>query len=567
MSVAHVVFDLPLEGHFDYLVPEELRPQVVPGVRVKVSFGKKSMTGFVIALAKKASVPRLKPVKALRDEGPVFDERDLAFARRFGAYYGCSLGEALAVMVRHRQHPPLPARAISKLHTVLYHCPDGQYLPVIDRIARDREDYFIIVPDAFVAEALSLSPSQRSRVGLRSSMFEAFTRSGLIIVIDEDNISYKQEQSPMYETRQVVLMAQEVYGFEAAFIGTSPSVELMHLAQTKAVEYQLCSGRPLSKAVVIDLATYKFLDKGILSPPARNAIQDNINAKRQTLVILNRRGSYSVTRCTGCGHILKCPHCDSAIVYVRAKKRFTCRHCAFQAQSGMDCPQCGKPSWKSFGMGVEQLQKELSTLFPTARISSFEKDSKGFPAPFDVLIATQAVLRLRGRLNVQTVVCVDIDSELTRLDMRSSFKGWSLVMHARLLGQQVLVQTRNPGHHVLKALAGDDANAFYAEELRLRRELDFLPFFHWVAVVARSRKEKFAQTFITHVYNKLLKDKPGHMVITPAAPDAPAKVRDQYRFRVMVGGKLVEGVVRSVKDALAKLKRSSGVIVTLNVDP
>jgi len=306
MSIAHIVFDLPLEEHFDYLIPEQLQAQVIPGVCVKVSFGTKAMTGFVIAVVAKAAVAKLKPIKAVRDAAPVFDERDLTFAKRFAAYYGCSLGEALGMMIRHRNNPPSPPRTASKPTAVLYHCPDGQYAPAIERLTQGRSDYSIIVPDAFVAESLALSPQQRSRLGLRSSMFEAFTRSALIIVIDEDNISYKQEQSPMYESRQVILMAQEVYGFETAFIGISPSVELMHLVQNGTIAN---ISRPdhrsdRGKASVIDLSNYKFLDKGMLSPPVRNALQENITARRQTLVILNRRGSYSVTRCTDCGHIL-----------------------------------------------------------------------------------------------------------------------------------------------------------------------------------------------------------------------------------------------------------------------
>lgn len=565
--IAHVVFDLPLEGHFDYLIPEELRAQAVAGTRVKVSFGPKAMTGFVIAVVEKASVTKLKPVKAVRDAAPVFDQRDITFAERFAAYYGCSLGEALGAMLRNRNNPPLPARTTSKPLTILYHCPDGQYAPVLERLTRGRLDYSILVPDAFVAAALPLDTEQRSRTGLRSSMFEAFARAALVIVIDEDNISYKQEQSPMYEARQVVLMAQEVYGFDAAFISVTPSVELMHLAKAGKMEYRLCPGAGLPKPVVIDLTNYKFLEKGMLSPPVRNALRDNIAGHQQTLVILNRRGSYSVTRCVDCGHILKCPHCDSAIVYLRAKKQFVCRHCTYHVQGGADCPHCRKPSWKSFGMGVEQLQKELSGLFPTAKIAHFEKGpALGLPAAFDVLIATQAVLRFQGKLDVQTVILVDLDAELNRVNMRSSFKGWSLAMHTRLLGRQVLIQTRNPGHHVLQALMKDDTELFYAEEMRLRKELDFSPFYHWVALVARAKTEKFAQTFLGDVYNELSKNKPEHTALTPPQPDVPAKVRDQYRFKVMAGGRAVEPVVALIKKEIGKVKRSR-VIVTLNVDP
>ena len=128
----------------------------------------------------------------------------------------------------------------------------------------------------------------------------------------------------MYETRDDVRMAQKVYGFGLAFIGATPSVELMHEAENKAIGYKAMGAKALPKLAVIDLTTYKFLDKGILSPPARNAIESNIKAGRKTLIISNRRGSYSVTRCVSCGDVLKCPRCDSAVTYSRSQKQFGC---------------------------------------------------------------------------------------------------------------------------------------------------------------------------------------------------------------------------------------------------
>ena len=106
--IAHVVFDLPLEGPFDYLIPEQLCSQVVFGARVKVVFGPRARTGFVVAVVQETSMPNLKPIKAVCDAKPVFDGRDLIFAKRFAGYYGCCLGEALALMTRHRGSHPLP---------------------------------------------------------------------------------------------------------------------------------------------------------------------------------------------------------------------------------------------------------------------------------------------------------------------------------------------------------------------------------------------------------------------------------------------------------------------------
>lgn len=559
--IAKVVFDLPIEGPFDYLIPPDLENVVVEGVRVKVPFGPRVAMGFVVALAAEASVPKIKVIKSLIDQKPIFDERDMMFARQFCGYYACSTGEALSLMTRHRQLPPLLSRTSQKPLTKLYHCLDGQYPVVLRDVCRPYERSFVLVPDAHMAKSLGVDIP----IGLRSSMFEAFTQKQLIVVIDEDNASFKQEQSPMYESRQVLLMAQGVYGFDLVFISQTPSIELMHLADTKCIDYER-HGQVLYKPMVIDLSNYKFLDKGILSVPVRNVLEYNIKAKLQTLVFFNRRGTFSVTRCSQCGYILKCRRCDSAVSFERGTHSFVCRQCQERVNDPGDCPVCMVPAWKSFGMGIEKVQKEIADLFPMARIASFEGADEKLPAHWDVLIATAAILRFQHTLRVATIAIIDIDSALNRLDIRSSFKTWSLLGHAASMAKGMLVQTRNLEHPMIKAFGAQDDKKFYTEEANTRQELELSPFYHWVAVVFRGKKEKNAQNLAREVYNHL-KQEELDVKITEIQPDVPAKLRDQHRFRLMAGGRDVSKIVAGIKRSIALSKRISGVIITFNIDP
>jgi primosomal protein N' (replication factor Y) (superfamily II helicase) len=564
--IAHVVFDLPLEGFFDYLIPADLIPKVTIGSKVKVLFRTKPAVGFVIALATQAQVAKIIPIKKLADEHPVFDARDLEFAKHFSAFYGCSLGEALATITRHRSKVVTSNAAPSKKPSAtLYHA--DAYAPIIEELTSNRQDYAIIVPDAAVANGLGIPASQRPFVGLRVSMFEAFAKRALVVVIDEDNMSYKQEQSPMYETRDVVMLAQQIYGFDLAFISLSPSVELMYKVEAKEVLYKPSFAKSLAKPMVIDLSNYKFLDKGILSPPARNMLEASIKNKRQTLIVSNRRGSYSVTRCKNCSHILKCPRCDSAIIYSRSQKQYCCRHCTFTLKDTPPCPDCAKQDWMSFGFGIEQIQKELSVLLPTARIAFFDKETQSLPTAFDILIATQSILRFKHKLRVHTVLFANFDDELNRMDMRSSFKSWALAQHFRKMGEQLFLQSRNRDHHVLKALSADSFELFYQEELKLRKELDFSPFAHWLEIMVRSRIEKSAQSFALDVYNDVLHRRAKHISVSEPEPAVPAKLRDQHRFKIMMSGQKVEELIPLIKESLSNIKRRSGVIVTLNINP
>jgi len=218
-------------------------------------------------------------------------------------------------------------------------------------------------------------------------------------------------------------------------------------------------------------------------------------------------------------------------------------------------------------MGVEKIQSELNVLFPRAKVVTFERGDAHLPVG-DILIATQAVLRFKGRLKPHLAALVDIDGELNRLDMRSSYRAWGLAVHLRAMAQKTLiVQTRNSTHHVLKALAADDARIFYDEEMRLRKELGFSPFAHWAAVTVRARQEKSALSFARDVYNVLIAVSGQGMHILEPGPGIPAKMRGQYRFRVLVQGPRAEDITAVIKGALAKVKRSGRLIVTVEVDP
>lgn len=560
--IAKVVIDLPLEDPFDYLIPQELEEKAVVGVRVRVPFGPRVVQGFIVALARDASVPRLKSIKSVLDQKPILDSRDLTLAAQISQYYGCAIGEALTTMMRHRQNSPIYFKQEKQSLPKLYHCIDGQYKNVLDQVVFGSKKSFVLVPDAYAAKALGNQMS----IGLRSSMFEAFAQKDLIVMIDEDNALYKQEQSPMYETRHVLLMAQEIYGFDIVFISQTPSVELMHLVNEGRVLYE-CRGAVLPKPMVIDLTNYKFLDKGFLSVPVRNALEANIKTQQKTLVFVNRRGSFSVTRCKECGFVLRCPRCLGAMSYSQSKQIFTCHACVHQMQDSGNCPTCEKASWKSFGFGIEKVQKEIANLFPQARIAIFDKDTQKVPQHYDVLIVTVAILRLQNHMQFKNMVVVDIDNDLNRLNIRSSFKAWAMLKHLQAMGQTLMVQTRNPQHPMLHALAVDDHAKFYADELSVRQELKFAPFYHWVAVVVRSKKENNALAGAEELYNVIKNKNEINVQVSDVMPDVPAKLRDQYRFRVMVGGHQVVDLVRHIKEAMKTMRRVSGVITTLNLDP
>ena len=387
--IAQVVFDLPIDGPFDYFIPETLASQVIPGTRVKVSFCNRNQIGFVVGLVKESAIAKLKPILSLADRLAVFNSLDIAFAQEFSFYYGGSLGESLNTVLRNKKEPKPSLCRDHQPQISLYRCQPDSYVvktqKIIDEYRGRYKDtvgnycrFLILVPDAFRAQLFSQHLRFSSldggsiKIGMRSSVFEADGKLDCVIMIDEEDSSYKQEQKPMYETRQVLLMRSKIYGFDIAFIGITPSVELMGLARGAQVKLINDAAMECSKARLVDLTNYKFVP-GLISPPVRDALDASLKTGKKSVLVLNRRGSYRMTRCVDCAEILKCTHCDSSLIYSKSEGKFLCRHCTYTLSGETVCPKCRKPSWKSVGIGVEQVQTELKKLFPNAKIFAFER--------------------------------------------------------------------------------------------------------------------------------------------------------------------------------------------------
>ncbi len=568
--IAQIVFDLPIDGPFDYLIPPHLAGKIGVGMRVKVSFGAKSRIGFVIAVLSQSAIQKLKPIQALRDASAVFNALDLSFAYDFSAYYGCSLGEALATMLRGKETLRSSRHREGKPLSSLYMCSVDQYAARIKEIFKAYKEVLILVPDVFRMQELSkeLNLDKSVRIAARSGVFEADGSIGCVIMVDEEDASYKQEQMPMYETRQVLLMRSKIYGFDIAFIGTSPSAELMAL--TRSHEVKLIENKD-TKALVttpVDLSHYKFMP-GMVSPPVYDGLQAALKAGKKSILVLNRRGSYRITRCVDCAEILKCSRCDAPLIYSKSAGKYSCRHCTTTVPGDAVCPKCHRSSWRSQGMGVEQIQTELKKYFPQAKIVFFERESKNLTfANFDILIATRAVLRFQGMWQVSMAAFVDFDAELNRLDMRSSCNAMSLARHiSGMTIERVFIQTRNINHYAIESLKANDSKRFYDEELRIRQELGFSPFQHWIQVTLRAKSQKSAQEASLEVYNQLSKTAPENCLVTHPLANAVARRRDWFLFNVMIQADEVKGAVAFIKSALTRIKRHSRVIVTLNVDP
>jgi len=610
-QIAKVVVGLPVEGPFDYRIPEGL--SVREGGRVWVSFLNSRRVGYVVGLCSKSRFARLKNILAVLDNEPVLSPAVLEQTRRFAQYYGCSWGEAietaLPVSLRRKTREKfeirgsMPKNLSEQGQTLLCHDPDGQGAwPYIVHRVKEKLDQglgvIVLVPEASLfkkaktelarnidakmiacldkrltskkelAEWLKIKNGEcRVALGTRSAVFAPVPNLGLIVVSDEDNSSYKQDQSPFYYVRHVANIRQDLEKADILYSASVPTAELMFAVQKKKAQIHVCADEKLAKVQLIDMTNYKPQMNLPVSFPLRNQMERLLAEQKRSLLLINRRGFSDVTRCNKCGMIVRCERCKVSMAYLFSKKMLVCHRCDQEQPLPERCPQCSSPYLRSFGTGVEKIASELARIFPQANIRTFDRETKGVPSKADIIVATSAVLRIVDELDVDMAAVLDLDAQLNRADFRSAQRAFSLLVKLRqCANEQVVVQTLSRDTYCLKAASTMDFKAFYRQELGFRKDAGFPPFGHLVSVVLRGPDEQMVFEKAKALHERLCANVTKAEVMDPQ-PDITPKLRGKYRMSIMLKSRSVVPLLKGVRQALKGFRKKKDLIVTVNIDP
>ncbi len=616
-TIAQVVVGLPVAGPFDYFIPTGLRQTIKVGGRVWVQFGHRRKVGYVIGFACQSRWKKLKNILTVIDETPVLNEALLNLTQKISDYYACSRGEAIETvlpdLIRQgkavkidaektpegealndsgaaglalihsphlTQHWSWTIPAIKKCLTgnqrVIFLVPEVILIDdIVSKLKRDLSIDDVVVLDRRLTLKKELEEWQRIKnnqarivVGTRSAIFAPVNQLGLIVVYEEENSAYKQEQSPFYHVRDIALWRAKEEKCRVGFISAVPSLELWQLARRKPFKKEIIPSSKKSKIIILDLLNYHPRKTPLVSFPLRNQIERTLKDRGRVILFMNRLGFNWLTRCPKCQHTLRCRRCSTNLIYSYAKKKLICRLCHETMSFPKECPQCHSASLKSMGLGIEKTESELARLFPQARVRRYDKEVPHIPPDFDILVATQAILRETGKISIPLVGVLQMDAELNRHDFRSAERAFDLLVHLeQLTSEQLIVQTKLSDNYCLKAAAKMDFKYFYKEELNLRRELSLPPFRHLVAVGLRGIKEEIVSQLAQEFYNGLLRDPPRGIEILEPHPDVIPKLRDKFRFTILVKGKSVEKIVRLIRERLKEFKKKQGVVISVNVDP
>ncbi|MDZ4241257.1 MAG: primosomal protein N', partial [Candidatus Omnitrophota bacterium] len=405
-------------------------------------------------------------------------------------------------------------------------------------------------------------------VGTRSAVFAPVTPLGLIIVTDEENAAYKQEQSPFYHVRDVARMRSKIEGADVIYASSAPSAEAWHEAGKTPAGREILEQPCGNEIVIVDQTYDKFRGKAFLSYPLQDSIRKTLEAKGRTVLFFNRRGFSTMTRCGQCGFEVKCERCDAHLTYMYALKNLVCPRCEKAVEMPRICPGCRSQYLRYTGSGVEKIESEVARLYPQAKVARYDRETKALPESADIIVATQAVMKYLDKLSPSLVGVLAVDTELSRVDFRSAQRVFSLLVRLRQQARkQLLIQTYDAKNYCLTAVRKWDFAGFYRKELGFRKELGLPPYWHILAVSLRGGSEASVGGQAQAVYEKLFAEKPKGMEISEPQPDLTPKLRGKYRFTIMVKGKSVPGLWVHVKPLLRKFRKKSGVVLTLNVDP
>lgn len=561
-NIALVVVPRPLDKHFDYAVPKAMQPNIEIGSRVKVSFARRKTVGYVIGFQPRSTYKRLNTLLEVIDDKPFFDEAMLELGRRLRDYYGCSLGDALDVMVSphlkkgRKGRVFVPSRVSQKIprHTVCYGSEQasskwGVINKSLRKYINKKQSVLILVPEYKMVEYVAgkidtniqkyivryqknLKVAEQDAqaekictneptiyIGMRAGVFTQVSRLGLIVVFNEENQAYKEEQSPHYHARETALMRADIEGVDTLWVGHIPSIELWYFSQEMKWQTIDTDKDQKSKVKVIDMMNYNPEKRLSLSAPVQNAIRDHLSKKGQTVIIINQRDFI--------------PFKDQDGSIKRSKS--------------------------------ERIAYLIGCIDPKVKVSYYAKDQKCNPKAA-VIIAVPTIIKEKW-FAPRLGVVANFDTLMNAYDFRSSHRAFQFVQELRSKCDDTSVQSFMIDHYVVKALRAKTFDNYYQEELKHRYELGYPPYNHIIAYSLRGNDEEKISEYMTKVFETLYRKKDDALEIVEPFADMAQKSKEAHRYTMMFKTKEVRATIDFIKKNIKGIRKPSRAIATIDVDP
>ena len=468
----------------------------------------------------------------------------------------------------------LAEAALNKGKQVLILVPEISLTPqMIERVSR-RFDSSLAIYHSGLSEQekyeqyrIVCSGKARIVVGTRSSVFLPFMNLGLIVMDEEHDSSYKQDNQPAYHCRDIALFRGRFHHCKVILGSATPSLESYARAIRKVYHLVTLPERINGTPPLITVTDMKAEIRGkgsyILSSVLKEKIAVSLEKKQQAILLLNRRGYHAMIRCRSCQETLKCPHCDISMSWHRDENRMKCHTCGTILPVPMMCPSCGSTAgFAAYGYGTQRLESELHAVFPEARLLRMDADTttgknahRKILEAFgrqeaDILVGTQMIAKGLDYPNVSLVGILNADEGVARTDFRSCETAFDLLMQASGrsgradIPGEVVIQAFDPQHYAVACAASQDYEQFFVKEMAFRHAGMYPPYTYLITLTVSASKQEEADISAMRIKNALH----GNYRTIGILP--LLKINDRCRSRVMLQGKDLDEMRRDVRTFL-----------------
>jgi len=613
-KLVKVAIPIPVQNTFTYALPAD-STTVEPGSRVKVPFGRRMVVGYAVETTTEKPQHRLRPIAGIIDRTSLIPPSIMELVWRVANFYYSPLYSVLRIVLppelEFHENVTIANdtskkinKSINSSEIIIKDIKAGKpsrylwyeidkssrlerYVALVKQVSILGKQVLLLIPEVFhikkFAEQIAksfdgnvtlwhsglskskrqsawLSATQKTNglvIGTRSAIFLPIKNLGAIIIDDENDDSFKEQQTPMYQARIVSEWRSEIEHCPL-IMGTSvPSFEVWDGVKRKKIKVSSMKQAPkpdLSKIKLVDLRveTAHSWKNAVLSRTLRAEIKRCLMSGERIILVLNRRGYATFINCTKCGYVFRCLRCDHPLNWHKLEQKLVCHICGARKGKPVACPKCGERQLKFGGVGIERVEQIVQFEFPDARIARLDSDTvKRIQSAnrlvedfrngnVDILVGTGLVARDWELGKVGVVGLVSADTALEIPDWRANERTYSsLVVWIKKIGRGVsrlIIQTRNPENPAIRSALKYDYENFYDTEMKLRDQLNYPPKARLINVIIRSKDERearLASRNVSEYIRQNLEGRPGIEIIGPY-PVIVARLRGYWRWHVVL---------------------------------
>ncbi len=431
-------------------------------------------------------------------------------------------------------------------------------------------------------------------VGTRSCVFSPLKNIGLVILDEEHDRSYKQDDHVMYHAKDIALVRAKKENAVVLLGSATPSIETFYATETKTIEKNVLPNRirqqDMPEVEIVNLQNEKkFGEQTMFSSRLRDEIEQTLKNNKQVILFLNRRGYSTHIFCPTCGKTLHCPNCSISMAYHKENDSFQCHYCDFIQTSDQECPSCFSNQWIRFGFGTERIEKELNFLFPDARVERLDRDTakKGvFDTVFsnfaqkkiDILIGTQMITKGLDFEHVDLVGVLLADQSLNFPDFRAAEQTFQLL--TQVIGRagrgerrgKAILQTLQPDHYAITTAAEQNYQKFYDQEIQYRKQTMYPPFSKVVLFEIKGRNQNQVVQMSQWLKKQIeaFNKKENPIMILGPSPAPIEKINLNFRYHLFLKSTKTSEVEKLAKWAYEKSRdefQKRDLILKFNLDP